>query len=696
MIAECLMKDGSYKEEEVYTWDSIPLQRYLHCGEVGKKKVILNVVSAFDIETTSIDCDQPYGFMYLWQFCIENHVCMGRTWNEFLLFLQRLKNVFNLNEKRKFVIYVHNLSFEFQFLSSFVNFTNIFAKDKRKVLKCEIDSCIEFRCSLALSNKPLFRFLKDSDVDYVKGVGDLDYSVIRTPSTVLKPKELGYAYNDVRGLVQAIKTKLVDDDLRTIPLTSTGYVRRNCRNAMRKNPNNRKQFKSFSLNEDTYNLCMKLRRGGNTHAYRAIVGKKLHNIRNFDISSSYPFVMLCCYFPMEKFTPIKVKNMRQVKLLLNTYCCMFTVSFKGLTLKNHVPIPYIPVSKCEQIKEFTQFTGRVLEAEELTISMTEIDWNIIMEQYDYKEIAFHCFYIAKRGELPEELKEEIREYFQGKSELKKSDPYLYAKYKELLNAIFGMTMTDPIHDEYVWNGSEFWDAIPEEEEKTLSEKLEDYYNSRNAFLTLQWSCWVTAHARKRLQDIIDITGMGTLYCDTDSDKCQILDESVIEKINELNKQTIIIAEQYRAYAVVDGKKIYMGVYEEEDPYDEFKTYGPKKYAYVQYKYKNIGDGLNEYYSLRRKELHITIAGVNKKYGAMDLGTIDNFKLGYKFNKIYDGISSGGNAVWYNDCPVHYITVNGEKIITGSNIAVLPSEYTLGITEEYLELLDFNIDNLIYT
>ena len=189
---------------------------------------------------------------------------------------------------------------------------------------------------------------------------------------------------------------------------------------------------------------------------------------------------------------------------------------------------------------------------------------------------------------------------------------------------------------------------------------------------------MTAHARKRLQDIINITGMGTLYCDTDSDKCQILDDSVIDKINELNKQTIIIAEQYRAYAVVNGKKIYMGVYEEEDPYDEFKTYGPKKYAYT----------ING-------ELHITIAGVNKKYGAMDLGTIDNFKLGYKFNKIYDGVSSGGNAVWYNDCPVHYITVNGEKILTGSNIAVLPSEYTLGITEEYLELLDFNIDNLIY-
>ena len=111
MIAECLMKDGSYKEEKVYTWDSIPLQSYLNCGEVGKKKVILNLVSAFDIETTSIDCDQPYGFMYLWQFCIEDHVCMGRTWNEFLLFLQRLKNVFNLNAKRKFVIYVHNLSF---------------------------------------------------------------------------------------------------------------------------------------------------------------------------------------------------------------------------------------------------------------------------------------------------------------------------------------------------------------------------------------------------------------------------------------------------------------------------------------------------------------------------------------------------------------------------------------------------------
>ena len=64
-------------------------------------------------------------------------------------------------------------------------------------------------------------------------MGDLDYKKLFTPNTLLTMSELGYCYNDVMGLYEAIIYLLKEDTLVTIPLTSTGYVRRECRNKYR-------------------------------------------------------------------------------------------------------------------------------------------------------------------------------------------------------------------------------------------------------------------------------------------------------------------------------------------------------------------------------------------------------------------------------------------------------------------------------
>ena len=63
---------------------------------------------------------------------------------------------------------------------------------------------------------------------------DFDYSIVRYPWTALTPEELDYCINDVKGLVQALKKEMTmdGDTLYTIPLTSTGYVRRDCKKAM--------------------------------------------------------------------------------------------------------------------------------------------------------------------------------------------------------------------------------------------------------------------------------------------------------------------------------------------------------------------------------------------------------------------------------------------------------------------------------
>ena len=118
----------------------------------------------------------------------------------------------------------------------------------------------------------------------------------------------------------------------------------------------------------------------------------------------------------------------------------------------------------------------------------------------------------------------------------------------------------------------------------------------------------------------------------------------------------------------------MGVYEHEnkEPIAEFKTLGAKKYAYVD-----------------AKGLHCTISGVSKKLGAEELKSIDNFRIGFVFR------DAGGMELYYNDnVGIHQETVNGCTFTTASNVAMIDGTYTIGITEEYAELIGANIYKII--
>ena len=86
-------------------------------------------------------------------FSINDTVYYGRTWQEFKNFLCRL-DYYNPNKK---IVYVHNLSFEFQYLKGVFNFKDVLARKVHKVMKCEFeDYNIELRCSYILSNSALF------------------------------------------------------------------------------------------------------------------------------------------------------------------------------------------------------------------------------------------------------------------------------------------------------------------------------------------------------------------------------------------------------------------------------------------------------------------------------------------------------------------------------------------------------------
>ena len=664
------IKDFPYREIEKFSRDKI-----VNKQKKGKRKKLeyYNIPCAFDIETTNIWSEEkPFAFMYQWQFCFNDTVVFGRTWNEFLEFLKKLSYFLHLDKNKRLVIYVHNLAFEFQFMKDFLQIDSLFAKSKRKPMKF-LSGGLEFRCSYFLSNMTLQKFCENSpSCIHYKLTDTFDYRKIRTTKTILTEEEKAYCYNDVRGLCECIKDKMEVDNLAEIPLTSTGYVRREYRRAMQSNPNNYYLLQSTALNPIQYSKLREAFRGGNTHANYKKANKIIDEVYSFDISSSYPSCINFDDFPLGKFYTLT--NLRRFDLIdeyLETKCCVMTVAFEKICVKKNTYIPYIDISHCINSLHIINDNGRVLQADYIELTITNIDYDIICETYDFEYESIHFFMYADKGKLPNELRKKMLEFYDGKTQLKgvKGKEYEYAKSKNLLNATFGMMVTDLAHEEVLYNSERMeWTN----EKPDVKFALQDFYKNKNSFLAYQWGVFVTANARRRLQNMINKVGKDIVYIDTDSIK--FVNKNHIKEFNNINKilENQALYNDIRGYSVRDNKKYFLGTWDNDGSYKKFKTLGAKKYCYVD----------------KNNEFHITVSGMSKKLGAKSVGSIDNFNIGETYNNV------GRTVAWYNDEKPHIIKINDDEILTASSIGIFESTYTLGVTNEYWSLLEGDTENTI--
>ena len=699
--------------ETIYTVDDFPFsdfQTLRECRKRGRKKnpiTYYDVEMAFDIETTTLEkldyerynktgekVVKGTAFLYQWQFCIKDTVCFGRTWNEFLSFCEKLHLYLKTSDKKRAVVYVHNLSYEFQFMKDFVEFDEIFARDAHKVMKCYSHRYgIEFRCSYFLSNMSMAKFCENSEgVFHYKLVDTYDYKKLRTPSTVLTEIEKSYCYNDVRGLCECIRALRKEDNLAEIPLTSTGYVRREFRRAMQADKGYYPEiFHDLALNLSQYRLCKDAFRGGNTHANRVhaghtITAKKGENaivMGSMDISSSYPAQIAMGYYPMSAFTEVKITAQSQFDNLCDSRCVIMRVQFDNLHIKENIPVPYIPLSKCQKHgKECVIDNGRVLSIDCCEIAMTEIDLEIIRNQYEYDFFTVSECYVAARGKLPDSMRNTMMSFFIAKSKLKENPDkvYEYMKSKNKLNSTFGMCVTDLLQDEWVMNQTTGeWSREKADAEKALN----TYYESKNSFLHYQWGIYVTAHARKQLQDMLDVVGMDVVYCDTDSIKF-LQPEVHIPEFEAKNKllSKRAIENDIPAFCDVGEKRYILGVWDMDDLYIQFKTLGAKKYCGVEWDEKAAQSGKDPV------RFTSTVSGMNKKLGAENLKCCNNFRLCRRMENVGRTISC------FNNSKPHYIKVNGEEILTASNIGIIDTTYTLGVSNEYYEVLVNSQDGVL--
>ena len=647
--------------------DRDEIKQLLRDAEVVKKhpkaKVTYkNIILTFDIETTRfptgaarLNGDPEYrSIMYIWQVSFDARITFyGRTWDEFSDFLSLVNSSCGAD---RVLCFVHNLAYEFAFMRGVYSFNNenAFFMEKRKPLYCLIGN-VEFRCSYRLFNMSLDKALKNENVPEEYQKSKMNYDVVRYPWSELTEDELLYCRNDVLGLALAIKhrNEKSGDDVSTMPYTSTGYIRREIKKLTH---SIRPLFKGCAPSPYVYVLLRTAFRGGNTHANRAYSNCTVYNVHSVDISSSYPYVLCNRNYPMtpwqhEKTDPEYVKPLIYDK----RHALIMHVRFYGIDCRG-AAVPYISDIKCIHIEPgYDQRkidNGRLLSADVCEMSITDIDYKIIVDQYRPKKVEFIAVYSSIYRPLPAVVTNYIKELYYKKCTLKKEDPYYYARSKELLNACYGMSAQDILHLLIDFDGLGYKISKQQINDDNLTK------GSLNNALPYAIGVWCTAYAREHLQhgfDVVESHGGKIIYTDTDS----------IKYTGEVDFTEFNAEVKKKSYTVeYSGSYYTMGVFEIEHTADKFKTLGAKKYA-AQY----------------RDELEITIAGVPKKAGAEELkaaGGIDKLDKGFVFH-------AGKLESVYHDMPGQYI-VDGHKVTIMSDVTLYPTTYIVGMTPDYLALI----------
>lgn len=584
-----------------------------------KKLQYLNVACAFDIETTSFydDRNEKAATMYAWVFGINGKIKVGRRWDEFQDLIKKLSEYYCTDKEHKIIVYVHNLSFEFQFIRKLFVWDKVFALSEREVVYASTVKGIEFRCSYILSGYSLAKLAEHCTRYPVKKmVGDLDYSLKRHSETPLTPKEWKYIYNDALVVMSYIQEQieLENNNICNIPLTKTGYVRRYCRNMCLYDGDHKnsdkylkymkiiKSLKIKSINE--YHQLKRAFIGGHSHGNPLVIGQTISDVWSKDFTSSYPYVMLSEKYPMSTSERVEIKSKEEFYKLIDRYCCIFDITFYNL--ESITPFEHwIPASKCFIKENATLDNGKVVKADKISMSLTEVDFKTISNFYTWDSIGIKNFRKYMKGYLPKNFIKAILKLYKDKTELKGvDDKYIeYMQAKASLNAAYGMTVTDICREEIMYdNLSAEWST----EDPDYEKMLDKYNNSKNRFMFYLWGLYVTAYAKSNLASGILELRYDYLYADTDSVK-YINEDKHIEYFNKYNNNCKNkLLKMINFYKLdpndiepknIKGESKLMGCWDFDGHYKRFRCLGSKRYM-VQYE-----DGTYSF----------TVAGCNKKY-----------------------------------------------------------------------------------
>lgn len=620
--------------------------------------------------------------VYIWQFSINDTVYYGRELEEFLSVLD------DLPKEPEILIFIHNLDHELCFLRNILTVKDIFARGSHSPIKVIFEEYpnITFRCTYAMTNMSLDTWGKQ--IGFKKLTGELDYNIVRTPLTPLTEKELKYCEYDCLVVYNGIK-----EDLKTygnifdIPMTSTGRIRKDCKNILFKESRYNMFIKSLVPDIEELQRLMYCFSGGVTHCNRIHADQILENLSHFDFCSSYPTVLCSEKFPFSRF---KRSDKLFIEKPSDTYAFMYKLRFKNIESIN--PNTYIQLSKAQVSGNVKRDNGRLISSDECVLWCTDCDVQIIKWLYKWKYVEVIEKWYSRKEYLPRQFIDYILTLYANKTTLKnvKGQENFYSQQKAFLNSLYGMCVTKLCQPEFKMdNNGEWYTVFPSTEEiKEQLEKLRDTSSGKHDyFVHYAWGVFCTSYSRLNLykcilgyddkgtQHNVTHNGYDVAYYDTDSiftigtPDYSWYNEEITAKIKRCCNERLV--DYSKAHPKdIKGIEHHLGLFDQEEPLKKGRFIHAK--CYLEQRYDD--------------KFYMTISGINKE-AVSELGenALENFAPDFIFSPDGENVHKL-MPIYNNDMPiVKYPDGYISTYVYGKTLR--PTGYKISNTDEFQQLID---------
>lgn len=593
--------------------------------------------------------------MYIWTCTIRNTTVIGYTWEDFTNLLNTIAKALDLGKHIKDVIkhrdgtieyvetapyvmpiMIHNYKYEYAFMMHQYDMESFFIDEKEhNPLYSIYDDSFVFIDSYKLYPMKLAEVAK-AYTKTQKAVGDLDHTVEHTVDDAknFTEKELNYCICDTKILSElaSYTYRTYVETLGRLPLTQNMIVRyiiEDEYNKMNISDEDKKKIKNLTLSQKEYWFVRyEGFRGG--YCASSCCDEK-GRICYGDETSAYMTAIIHGYYPMEKYRDCLIlpKTEKEIDEKAKKYCCQMKIKFYNIRCKGDKRVKYeskrnvvrympdgskprtnkngtviAEDSKVLKATIKTNEQGKIWKAGCISVSITEIDWDIYKKVYEWDRIEVLKFETAKRGPLPDYIKLAAIKLYEKKAKLKKAGKTHCSDYisaKTLVSNIFGCIVKKLDKD-----------LITGDEKKYLATQLDN-------ILKPQWGVYVTAHARSILVNMILSLDADTwLYSDTDSIYYIWTEnnERIIKYYNHIMK--IKNKQMCNLYGLDYELFDDLGCWDDDSvKIKRFKSLGAKAYLYIteDNKYKLVLAGIPEEYFW---------ASYDKKYSIRDEKHIFDF------------------------------------------------------------------------
>lgn len=590
----------------------------------GNKKItsrsipFLNIGAGFDCETSQFGNHLKFdkndkneienyknalrSFVYIWQFSVGTDIYLCRDITLITDFLNDLDSaVENVHSRANLIIWDANITFECSFFLPLIKsrIHKMFARTKSNILSFDYGKHLKFRECLGVFGKSLNDIAKNY-TSTQKLVGDLDYNLIRLPSTPLSNEELNYCINDVAILSEltAKAHELYTLRGKKIPLTQTGIVRDEIIDSYAPNP----YFKSLryaenipliGTREQYYHFRKYVYSGGLTHSNFLYVGDKVHDVTCYDLTSAYPWALNCRKYPAGEFIQVDINDPDEVRRAFSHTHYFFKVTLKKFKSKSTHST--LSMHKVTNMQNAVIDNGRIYSADSVTLYLTEVDLRNVKAIYKYESYELHeLYYFTKSVRVPSSILKVMNEWYKKKTILKpktsaehKHDPDYaendkeYKRLKSLINSVYGMFVTSLYDCETIWDVKNL----------EIKDKPREWEKARETVFNPWFGYYCTAYVRERLIECISKFPDSIIQYDTDSIYCLPNPDlkQYVETINERisNENTDYINEL---------ECLDLGLWDFDGFFKDFICLGSKRYVG---RYEN-------------NDLKITFAGASEK------------------------------------------------------------------------------------